>query len=41
VSSSYEPPFAFTGSLHRVIVEVAGEPVRDEEAEMRAILARQ
>ncbi|WP_438017374.1 arylsulfatase [Sorangium sp. So ce315] len=41
VSSAYEPPFAFTGILHRVIVEVAGEPVRDEEAEMRILLGRQ
>jgi arylsulfatase A-like enzyme len=41
VSSLYQPPFAFTGTLHRVVVEVAGEPLRDAEAEMRAAMMRQ
>jgi arylsulfatase len=41
VSPDYEPPFTFTGTLHKVTVDVSGELIRDTEAEMRAIMARQ
>ena len=41
VTPDYEPPFEFTGKIHSVTVDVSGELIRDDEAEMRAILARQ
>ncbi|MEY3827653.1 MAG: hypothetical protein RLZZ148_2473, partial [Cyanobacteriota bacterium] len=37
----YEPPFQFTGKIHTVVVDVTGELIKDSEAELRAILARQ
>jgi hypothetical protein len=40
VSSRYSPPFAFTGGIEKVVVEVRGEPARDGEAEARSVLAR-
>jgi hypothetical protein len=33
VSAAYEPPFAFSGDLHHVVVEVDGEADVDPEAE--------
>ena len=33
VVDDYRPPFRFTGTLHRVVVEVEGEPFVDPEAE--------
>jgi len=41
VIPDYQPPYAFTGTLHRVIVDVSGDVIRDEAAEMRAVMARQ
>jgi len=41
VTDEYEPPFKFTGTLHKVVIDVSGELIRDTEAEMRAIMARQ
>lgn len=42
VTSAYEPPFAFTGYLDKVTVEVGREAlIRDTEAEMRAAFTRQ
>ncbi|MCH7576646.1 MAG: arylsulfatase [Chloroflexi bacterium] len=41
VTDEYEPPFEFTGTLHKVVIDVSGELIRDTEAEMRAIMARQ
>ena len=40
VSCRYDPPFAFTGSVEKVVVEVRGEQAWDSEAEARTILAR-
>lgn len=37
----YSPPFAFTGKLHRVVVDVSGERIEDHAAEIRMALARQ
>ena len=37
----YAPPFAFTGSIKRAIVDVTGKHVEDAEAKMRVYLARQ
>jgi arylsulfatase A-like enzyme len=41
VTDEYEPPFRFTGTIHSVTIDVSGELIKDEEAEMRAIMARQ
>ncbi len=41
VSSQYSPPFEFTGVIHDVVVDVSGELIKDKEAEMRAVMARQ
>jgi arylsulfatase len=41
VTPEYAPPFEFTGTIHSVTVDVSGELIRDTEAEMRMIMARQ
>jgi arylsulfatase len=41
VTPAYEGPFAFTGTLHSVTLDVSGELILDPEAELRAHLARQ
>ncbi len=41
VAPFYDPPFAFTGTLHSVTVDVSGEVIKDDEAEFRMHMARQ
>jgi arylsulfatase A-like enzyme len=41
VNPEYKPPFAFTGTLTRVIVDVSGEAVTNHEAEMKVYLRKQ
>jgi len=41
VTPEYSPPFEFTGTIDSVTVDVSGELIRDTEAEMRQIMARQ
>jgi arylsulfatase len=41
VTPEYKPPFEFTGTIDSVTVDVSGEQIRDTEAEMRQIMARQ
>jgi arylsulfatase A-like enzyme len=41
VTPDYEGPFAFTGTLHSVTLDVSGELIHDHEAELRVHLARQ
>jgi arylsulfatase len=41
VTPEYKPPFEFTGTIDSVMVDVSGELIRDTEAEMRQIMARQ
>ena len=41
VTPEYKPPFEFTGTIYTVTVDVSGDLIRDIEAEMRHILARQ
>lgn len=41
VTTKYKPPFPFTGTIHSVTVDVSGEHIKDEDAELRRILARQ
>jgi arylsulfatase A-like enzyme len=37
----YAPPFAFTGKIHSVTYDVAGELIADDEGEMRRLMAQQ
>jgi arylsulfatase A-like enzyme len=37
----YQPPYKFTGEVHKAFVDVTGEPVENYEAKMRMYLARQ
>ncbi len=37
----YQPPFTFTGTIHSVTVEVAGELIEDDEATLRRMMAQQ
>jgi arylsulfatase A-like enzyme len=41
VTPAYKPPFHFTGTLYEVVIDVSGELIRDEEAEMRMVMAHQ
>jgi arylsulfatase len=41
VTDAYRPPYAFTGTIDRVVYDVSGEHVVDHEAEIRMVLARQ
>ncbi len=41
VTQDYEPPFAFTGQLHKVTIDLSGEMITDSEAEMRVAMGRQ
>ena len=37
----YKPPFAFSGTLHSVTIEVGGELIQDDEATVRRLMAQQ
>jgi arylsulfatase len=41
VTPEYTSPFPFTGTLHRVVIDVSGDLIVDRESEMRAAMARQ
>jgi arylsulfatase A-like enzyme len=41
VTGDYPSPFRFTGTIHDVTIDVSGELIRDDEAELRMHLARQ
>jgi arylsulfatase len=41
VIPDYKPPFRFTGTLYSVTVDVSGDLVKDHDAEMRVVMARQ
>ena len=41
ITSDYPSPFAFTGAIDQVTVDVSGELIKDDEAELRVHLARQ
>jgi arylsulfatase len=41
VTDRYDPPFAFTGGLEKIVYDLSGDSVEDHEAEIRAALARQ
>jgi arylsulfatase len=41
VAPLYGSPFAFTGALYSVTVDVSGDVIKDDEAEFRMHMARQ
>jgi hypothetical protein len=41
VTPKYKAPFPFTGKIYKVTVDVSGELIKDNEAELRRHLARQ
>jgi arylsulfatase A-like enzyme len=41
VTSDYEAPFAFTGALEKVIVDVSGDLIEDKGAALRTVMAHQ
>jgi arylsulfatase len=41
VTDDYEAPFAFTGRIKKVTVDLSGDLIKDDEAEVRALMARQ
>ena len=41
VAPFYETPFEFTGRIFSVTFDISGEVIKDDEAEMRVIMARQ
>ena len=41
VCAEYEPPFAFTGTVHSVTFDVSGDLIEDDELTVRRLLARQ
>ncbi len=41
VTPEYPSPFKFTGKIYNVTVDVSGELIEDEEAELRLVMARE
>jgi arylsulfatase len=41
ITPDYTSPFAFTGTIDHVTIDVSGELIKDDEAELRVHLARQ
>jgi arylsulfatase len=41
VTPDYRPPFSFTGKIYKVEVDVSGDLIKDSDAEMRIVMARQ
>jgi hypothetical protein len=41
VTPEYRSPFKFTGKIYSVEVDVSGDLIKDEEAELRLVMARQ
>jgi arylsulfatase len=41
VVPDYEPPFAFTGTINSVTIDVSGDAITHPEGAMRAVMARQ
>jgi arylsulfatase A-like enzyme len=41
VTTDYAGPFAFTGGLEKVVVDVSGELIEDKATEMRSLMAHQ
>ena len=41
VTTDYHAPFAFTGRLEKVVVDVSGDLIEDKSAQMRSVMAHQ
>jgi hypothetical protein len=41
VAPEYPSPFKFTGKIYSVTVDVSGDLIKDTEAELRMVMARQ
>jgi arylsulfatase len=41
VTPNYRSPFAFSGTIHKVTVDVSGDLIKDDDATARMLLARQ
>jgi arylsulfatase len=41
VSPDYRPLFAFSGTIHKITVDLSGDLILDDEATARMLLARQ
>jgi hypothetical protein len=41
VTTDYQAPFRFTGTLHTVTVDLSGDLITDSDSEMRMAMARQ
>jgi hypothetical protein len=41
ITTDYQAPFRFTGTLHTVTLDLSGELIKNDEAELRMHLARQ
>jgi len=41
VTNDYAGPFRFTGTLHKVTVDLSGEMINDPESELKVHMARQ
>ncbi len=37
----YHAPFTFTGKIHHVTVDLSGEMIKDDEADMARLIAQQ
>ena len=37
----YEAPFRFTGEIKQVVIDVSGEVIKDEEAELKRLMTQQ
>ena len=41
MTSDYQAPFAFSGQLDHVVIDVSGELLEDKHAEMKSVMAHQ
>jgi arylsulfatase len=41
VCDEYEPPFAFTGTIHSVTFDLSGNLIADDDAEITRLMAQQ
>ena len=41
VTTDYQGPFAFSGALEKVVVDVSGELIEDHDAKLRSTMAHQ
>ena len=38
---SYQAPFRFTGKINQVVIDVSGEVIQDDEAELKRLMTQQ